>query len=90
VDIFISWSGERAKAVAAALKSFISTLNKEWKPWVSHEDIAAGRLWRPALAESMRNATWAVVCVTPTAVSSAWVQFEIGVLSVSCKRICPT
>ena len=37
----------------------------------------------------MRNATWAVVCVTPTAVSSAWVQFEIGALSVSCKRICP-
>ena len=91
MNIFISWSGERSKFVATALKSFLARVNREWKPWVSHMDIATGTKWRDALSKSLDTATSAVVCLSPATLASPWVQFETGALSASplCVRICP-
>jgi hypothetical protein len=89
MQTFISWSGERSKAVATALRGFMAQLNPQWGPWLSDVDIEVGKRWRSELSESLRTAAWAIVCVTPASLRSAWVQFETGVLSVSCERICP-
>jgi hypothetical protein len=91
MNIFISWSGDRAKSVATALRTFLFRVNRQWRPWVSHLDIAAGTRWRAELDKSLDAATSAVVCLTPAGLSSPWVQFETGALSASplCARICP-
>jgi hypothetical protein len=91
MNIFVGWSGDRSKSVATALRSFLSRVNRQWKPWVSHVDIAAGTRWRDELSKSLDTATSAVVCLSPAALASPWVQFETGALRVSphCARICP-
>jgi hypothetical protein len=89
MTIFISWSGERSKAVAIGLRSFLLAVNAQWKPWTSQTDITAGKRWRDELADSIDSATSAVVCISAATLGSAWVQFETGALSIACSRVCP-
>lgn len=89
--VFVSWSGERSRAVATALQSFLERVHESLRPWVSHRDIAAGGRWREELSTSLESASSAVVCLSPRSLRSPWVQFETGALASSkiCARICP-
>ena len=40
VKVFISWSGERSKKIAKALKKWIKNVIQSVEPFVSSEDIA--------------------------------------------------
>jgi hypothetical protein len=91
MTVFISWSGERSKAVALALKSTLRKINVHWSPWVSEIDISAGRKWRRELENALRSASFGIVCVSRRTLKSPWVLYETGVLSASKKvsGICP-
>ena len=42
MKVFISWSGERSKQMAAALKEWLPTAIQYLEPWMSDTDIHAG------------------------------------------------
>jgi hypothetical protein len=42
VRIFISWSGERSRDVASALKEFLPLVLHYADPWMSETDIESG------------------------------------------------
>ena len=91
MKVFISWSGERSKRVAQALRTFLEDVNQSIVPWLSQGDIAAGSRWRDDLAKELARTTFGIICLTPEAANSPWLLFEAGALSKSVQnsRVCP-
>lgn len=83
MKVFISWSGQRSKALAIALKEWLPLILQYAKPWVSDKDIAAGERWAQSIAGELEAANFGILCVTPENINSEWILFEAGALSKS-------
>lgn len=83
MKVFISWSGERSKALAIALKEWIPLILQYAKPWVSEQDISAGARWAQAISGELESSNFGILCITPENISSEWILFEAGALSKS-------
>jgi len=83
MKIFISWSGERSKALAIALKEWIPLILQYAQPWVSEKDISAGDRWAQAVSGELESSNFGILCITPENLSSEWILFEAGALSKS-------
>lgn len=83
MKVFISWSGERSKALAVALKDWIPLILQYAKPWVSEKDISAGERWAQSVAGELESSNFGILCITPENISSEWILFEAGALSKS-------
>ncbi|WP_375186544.1 toll/interleukin-1 receptor domain-containing protein [Sphingobium yanoikuyae] len=83
MKVFISWSGERSKALAIALKELIPLILQYAKPWVSEKDISAGERWAQAISGELESSNFGILCITPENISSEWILFEAGALSKS-------
>jgi hypothetical protein len=78
--VFISWSGTRSLAVAAALRKWLP----EWVPGIEFfhsDDIRKGTNWHSALIEALRQCPMGLFCLTPEALQSPWLHFEAGALA---------
>lgn len=83
MKVFISWSGERSKALATALKEWIPLVLQYAQPFVSDKDINAGDRWAQTVATELESANFGILCVTPENIKSEWILFEAGALSKS-------
>jgi hypothetical protein len=83
MKVFISWSGDRSKALAVALKDWIPLILQYAKPWVSEKDISAGERWARAISGELESSNFGILCITPENLSSEWILFEAGALSKS-------
>lgn len=83
MKVFISWSGDRSKALAIALKEWIPLILQYAKPWVSEKDISAGERWAQAISGELESSNFGILCITPENLSSEWILFEAGALSKS-------
>lgn len=81
--VFISWSGERSKALALALSDFIGDVLQNVQPFVSDRDIAAGQRWLQRLDEELRETRHGILCLTRDNLSSTWMHYEAGALAKS-------
>jgi hypothetical protein len=81
MEVFISWSGERSRAVAEALKSWLSDIYFDVRSWMSSHDIAAGSRWATDLADQLSSSNFGVLCLTPENLNAPWVLFEAGSLA---------
>ena len=92
LKIFISWSGERSKAVASALKLFLSDFFlDDVQTWMSDHDIGAGARWNADLSLELDSSNFGILCVTPENLDAPWLLFEAGSLAkiVSAARVVP-
>ncbi len=80
MQVFLSWSGERSKAVAETLASWISQVIQAVEPWIS-SDIEKGVRWNPEISARLEQSKVGVVCLTKENVDSRWILFEAGALS---------
>ncbi len=83
MKVFISWSGERSKAIADALRDWIPLVLHYAKPWLSESDIEAGARWGDAVAKELEASNFGIICVTRDNVDQPWVLFEAGALAKS-------
>jgi hypothetical protein len=82
--VFISWSGERAKAVAEALHTWLpDVLAHRVTAFVSSEDIAKGDRGLTKIAEELESAHFGIVVVTAENQNTPWINFEAGALGKS-------
>ena len=79
----MSWSGNRSKGLANALREWLPLVLQYVEPWVSDKDIAAGDRWAQALTEKLESSNFGIICVTPENIGSEWLLFEAGALSKS-------
>src|SRR5688572_12185283 len=76
MKIFLSWSGERSRAVATALREWLPVMVPAAKPWVSHSDIDAGHRWSPEIATALEASDFGIICLTKENLSAPWILFE--------------
>jgi len=92
MEIFISWSGERSKAVAKALRVLLLDIfGRRVTPWLSDSDISMGKRWSSELSAALERAKFGLICVTRINKDSPWLLFEAGAIarSVSESHVCP-
>lgn len=79
MKIFLSWSGDRSKAVAVALKDWLQNCIQQLDPWVSSADIEKGARWFEEIEGALTAADGqGIFCVTPENLASPWLNFEAG------------
>lgn len=88
MDVFISWSGAKSKAVAEALRSVIPGLMNAAKPFLSSHDISSGAWWPGALTDNLSRARFAIICVTKANLHEDWILFEAGALAKWAEHSC--
>jgi len=81
MKIFLSWSGNRSKMVALALRDWLPKIYKGIRPWMSEKDIFAGERWRDSLAAELSDSDFCVLCLTKDNISSDWLLFEAGAIA---------
>lgn len=81
--VFISWSGERSRELANALRDWLPLVLHYVEPWLSEADIEAGDRWAQSVAQELAAANFGIVCVTPENANAPWVLFEAGALAKS-------
>lgn len=91
MDIFISWSGERARVVARTLRDWLRCVIQPSKPWMSEEDLGPGTRWSIELARRLEATNFGILCLTKESLNRPWVLFEAGALAkaLSEARVCP-
>ncbi len=91
MDVFISWSGERSRAAAEALRGWLPKIINAIKPWLSSEDIDKGARWGTDVATRLEGAKAGIICLTPSNLHSDWILFEAGALSKTLQNtyVCP-
>ncbi len=89
--IFISWSGQRSKGAALALRDWLPDVMQFAKPWVSEVDIPTGAHWPRVLGDELAQSDAGVICVTRDNQIAPWLLFEAGALARNFKeqsRVC--
>ena len=83
MEVFISWSGRRSRAVASALREYLPHVLQHVHPWMSEHDIHAGVRWGPELSLRLEECNFGVIVLTPENQTAPWLLFEAGALSKS-------
>jgi len=80
MNIFISWSGTRSRALAEVLHGWLQRV-LGIKPFMSSEDIEKGKRWSDIITRSLEDHDVGIICVTPENTKSPWLLFEAGAIS---------
>lgn len=91
MKIFISWSGDRSKAIAAAFKEWLPAVVQAARPYFSPSDIDKGSRWSSEISKELESASVGLICLTKENLNAPWLMFEAGALSKSLdkSRVCP-
>jgi hypothetical protein len=81
MKVFISWSGDRSKAIAEALRDWLPLVIQRLKPFMSRGDIPAGGRWRQVLAKELQTTDFGISCLTPENLPAEWILYEAGALA---------
>jgi hypothetical protein len=83
MKIFVSWSGDRSKAIASALKQWLPLVFQGLDVWMSDQNIQAGTNWGIELGKALGGCRLGIICLTPESLQSRWLTFEAGALSTA-------
>ena len=81
MKVFISWSRERSKVVAEALRQWLPDVIQSVEPWLSSQDIEAGARWGDEVARELTETSFGIVCLTAENQTAPWILFEAGALA---------
>lgn len=80
-NVFISWSEERSRLAAAALRKWLPVILQSAKPWMSDADIDKGSRGLEEVARALEGMKVGIICLTPENLTAAWILYEAGALS---------
>ena len=87
--VFLTWSGDRSKAMAAALRDWLPKVIQAVDPWMSESDIDKGAGWNSEISKHLELAKIGIVCLTQENLAAPWINFEAGALSkVTGSKVC--
>lgn len=92
LNVFIGWSGRKSFPVAERLAVWLKEVIPNIETWMS-EQLSPGTVaWFNDLNERLRQADFAVICVTPDNWDNPWLAYEPGVVIGKTQRearVCP-
>lgn len=80
MHVFISWSGDRSKAIAAVLADWLPKVIQALEPWISDE-IDKGANWNQEIGTKLERSKVGIICLDPDNLGSPWINFEAGAIS---------
>lgn len=91
MKVFVSWSGEKSRQVAAAIKEWLPDLVQSVDVFMSQHDIEAGSRWGNELGMQLQECNFGIICITPENISASWLLYEAGCLgkSIDQSRVIP-
>ncbi|MEZ5358798.1 MAG: TIR domain-containing protein [Candidatus Zixiibacteriota bacterium] len=91
MKVFISWSGNKSKYVAEALRDWLPYLNGKIEPWCSGSDLESGSRWSPEIAKQLNDTHYGIICLTNDNMNAPWILFEAGALAKAMlmSNVCP-
>jgi hypothetical protein len=91
MKVFLSWSGDRSKAIAVVLRTWIPSVLQAVRPYFSPDDVAKGSRWSSEIARELEASSIGLLVVTPENQDAPWLNFEAGALakSVQNSKVCP-
>ncbi|MBV9856382.1 MAG: toll/interleukin-1 receptor domain-containing protein [Streptosporangiaceae bacterium] len=91
MKVFISWSGDRSKAVAEKLRDWLPTIVQSVEPFVSTQDVPVGGRGLNVLASQLQECSFGILCLTQENKQGPWIHFEAGALSkvIDASRVVP-
>jgi hypothetical protein len=89
--VFISWSGERSKAIAEELRDWLPTIVQSIEPFISTQDVPVGGRGLNMLASELQDCSFGILCLTQENKQGPWIHFEAGALSkvIEASRVVP-
>lgn len=81
MKVFISWSGELSQKVALILRDWLPSVIQAIIPYVSSEDIDKGARWNTEISKELEEASFGILCITPSNLNAPWINFEAGAIS---------
>src|ERR1700687_4676246 len=88
-NVFISWSGNRSKHVAEALRDWLPLVLQAAKPWASSTDIDKGSRGIAEITRALENIKVGIICLTPGNLVAKWILYEAcALLKTLGKRVC--
>ncbi len=89
--VFISWSGERSRAVADVLRQWLPSVLQAVRPYFSPDDVAKGSRWSTEIANELEASCVGLLVITTESHNAPWLLFEAGALakSVDQAKVCP-
>lgn len=91
MEVFISWSGNRSKALAYELSKWLRHVIHYIRPWMSDRELDKGDRWWQVIGNKLSECQIGIICVTPENLESPWLLFEAGAISkvLGESRVCP-
>jgi hypothetical protein len=91
MKIFISWSGDRSRAVADLLRRWLPSVLQAVRPYFSPDDVAKGARWSSEIAKELEASRIGLLVITPENQEAPWLLFEAGALAKNLERskVCP-
>ena len=91
MNIFISWSGERSKTAALALKSLLEDVFPQAVTVFISDHINPGENWGQRLGAELEKSQFGILCLTEDNSQAPWLLFEAGALakSFAASRVVP-
>jgi hypothetical protein len=88
--VFVSWSGDRSRAVAQHLHWWLQCVLQSTKPWISTSGIDRGSIWFSEIASQLHEAKVGIIVLTLENREKPWISFEAGALAkgLSTNRVC--
>jgi hypothetical protein len=81
LQVFLSWSGDRSKALAKVLLEWLPTVVQGCEVFLSEKGIEPGEPWQEKLMTALARAQFGVICITRDNADEPWLLFEAGALS---------
>lgn len=90
MNVFLSWSGDRSKAVTELLDDWMQCVIQAVDPWMSSKDIDRGSLWFSEISDQLQNTSIGIICLTQENKNKPWILFEAGALAkgLTNSRVC--
>ncbi|SPE27148.1 hypothetical protein SBA5_580027 [Candidatus Sulfotelmatomonas gaucii] len=91
MKVFLSWSGDRSKAIAEIMRNWLPSVLQAVRPYFSPDDVSKGSRWSSEIAKELEASRIALLFITPENPEAPWLVFEAGALSKNLDRskVCP-
>ncbi|MDQ3540066.1 MAG: toll/interleukin-1 receptor domain-containing protein, partial [Chloroflexota bacterium] len=86
MKVFLSFSGERSRAVAEAFRDGLRPVIQAVDPYISSRDIDKGARWAEEITQQLEASHFGIIFVTSDNLDAKWLHFEAGALSKSLER----